>query len=101
MKIITKAKVPEKTIIEQKTATYDFNYVSKKVALATFIEWCEDKVPFGATDITIELQETWEYDDCFTSLELAWTQEVPNPNYESDCKKYEAKLKKLEKQCQK
>ena len=89
---------PKKFIEINKTATYDFNWVSKRVSLETFQKWIRDTTPYNAKDITIELKEDWQYDDCLTSLELAWTTREADPRYETNMKRYETKLRKYNNQ---
>lgn len=91
-------KKPEKKIEILHSTTFDFNWVSKKVALSTFTDWVKNAVPKNAKDITLELVEEWQYDDCITYLELAWKEIKDNPNYKKDIAKYEKKLKKWKKQ---
>lgn len=96
-----KPEKPKKKILQKQSATFDFNWVSKKVALDAFLAWIKETIPAGAKDVTLELREDWEYDDCLTSLELAWEEIKSNPNYKRAYKKYQTKLKKWEKQCKK
>lgn len=88
VKIIKKPIPPEKTVVERRSVRYDFNWVSKKVAWEGFQAWAKEKIPTAATDVTLELLEEWEYDDCYTSLELSWNEVIPNPRYEKEMKKY-------------
>jgi hypothetical protein len=95
MMILAKPEKPKKKITQRQTATFDFNWVSKKVAIETFLAWVKETTPTGAKDVTLELIEDWDYygNDCVTSLELAWDEVIDNPNYEKEMKKYQKKLK--------
>lgn len=88
---------PRKKIIVEGSATYDFNWVSKKVSWAGFQEWVKEVVPRGAKDVTLELREDWEYDSCFTYLEISWKIKMPNQHYEKELKKFERKMRKWRK----
>jgi len=88
---------PKKIIDVVHTATYDFNWVSKKVSLDDFQEWIKETVPHKATDVTLELCEDFEYDNQLTWLEVGWTTKEPNPYYLREMKKYETKLRKWKK----
>lgn len=102
MMILAKPKKPEKMITVDGMATfYNWDRFNKSVPLDTFLAWCKTNTPKGATDVVINVDESWEYDDCIVSLELHWKQVVPNPDYEREMKKYDTKLKRWEKQCQK
>ena len=79
---------PKKTVLIAESKSFDFNWASKKVALQHFMQWCYDNVPLGAEDVTLELVEDWQYDDCQTYLEIAWKRKIPNPRYEKELKKY-------------
>lgn len=95
---------PEKMItINGMVEFHDWDYWhDNKVPFEDFTAWCTKNVPTGATDTSLKLNKSWEYDDCIVSLELHWKQMVPNPNYNKDLKKYEKKLVKWKKeQCQK
>lgn len=99
---MTQPEKPQKRITVRNSATYDFNWVSKKVALGSFLDWVKDTTPANAKDVTLELVEEWMYDDCTTYLQLEWEEVIDNPNYEKELKKYEKKLAKWKKeQCQK
>lgn len=99
---MTKPEKPKKRIAVRNAATYDFNWVSKKVALDTFLAWCKATIPANAKDVTLELREDWEYDSCLTYLQLEWEEIINNPSYDKDSKKYAKKLAKWKKeQCQK
>lgn len=87
---------PKKKITQKNSKNYDFNWVSKKVSLEVFLEWCKD-IPAGADDVTLELKEDWEYDSCLTYLQLEWKETVKNPNYDKQLKKYKKFLSKLKK----
>jgi hypothetical protein len=93
MMILAKPDKPKKKITQRQTASFDFNWVSKKVAIGTFLAWIKETTLAGAKDVTLELKEDWEYDDCLTSLELSWDKVVDNPHYEKEMKKYQKKLK--------
>lgn len=99
--MITKPEKPKNKIIQKQYATFNFDWVSKKVHIDTFLDWVKEAIPSGAKDVTLELKEDWEYDDCLTSLELAWEEVVTNINYEREYKRYQSKLKKWKKQCKK
>ncbi len=101
MKTLTKPEKPKKRITVRNSATYDFNWVSKKVALDSFLAWTKEVTPANAKDVTLELVEEWMYDDCITYLRLEWEEVIDNPHYEKDLKKYEKKLVRWKKQCQK
>lgn len=101
MKTVTKPVKPEKRITVRNSTTYDFNWVSKKVAIGNFLAWVKESTPANAKDVTLELVEEWEYDSCLTYLRLEWEEVIPNPHYEKDLKKYEKKLARWKKQCQK
>ena len=92
---------PKKIIEVRHTVSFDFNWVSKKVSLKVFQDWIKNTVPHNAIDVTLELKEDWNYDDCQTSLELAWIAKETDPRYTTNMKKYETKLRKWNKQCQK
>lgn len=95
MMVLAKPKKPEKKITVDGMATfYDWDRFNKIVSLDVFLAWCKTSTPKGATDVSISVDESWEYDDCIVSLELLWKQVVPNPDYEREMKKYEAKRKK-------
>ena len=72
---------------------FPFSFVSPKVSLEYFIEWCKKEIPKSAPDVTIELKEDWNYDDCNCYLEFSWKQKTINENYEKELKKYNNKLK--------
>ena len=103
MTILTKPEKPKKKITQRQTASFDFNWVSKKVAIETFLAWVKETTPAGAKNVTLELKEEWDYygNDALTSLELAWDAVVTNPHYDQELKKYQTKLRKWEKQCNK
>jgi len=94
VKVMKKPTKPEKMVVERRSVRFDFNWISKKVSWTGFQEWVKDQVPPDATDVTLELIEEWEYDDCLTSLELSWNQTVPNTKYEKELKKYKKEMKK-------
>ena len=97
-----KPKKPKKKNTCKKYATYDFHWVSKKVSLEVFQDWCKETIPANAKDVTLELREDWEYDSCMTYLQLEWEEIITNPNYDKQMKKYEKTLSKWNKeQCQK
>lgn len=96
--MIKKPEKPTKKIVQKNSVTYDFNWVSKKVSLDSFLEWCKESIPKSARSVTLELREDWEYDDCFTYLELEWEETVDNTNYSKDIEKYKKKLAKWNKQ---
>lgn len=89
-------KKPNKRINQKASKTYDFHWVSKKVALQEFLDWCKD-IPTDAKEVTLELKEDWEYDDCITYLELEWQENIVNPHYDKQLKKYKKFLVKQEK----
>lgn len=91
-------KPKKKIIIEGSTPFYDFDFACKKVSLQHFLDWCKKSLPPKAKDVTIEIDETWEYDDCIVSLVLNWKQEIPNEDYKKELKKYYKKLAKWEKE---
>lgn len=95
-----KPEKPTKKIVQNRVVNYDFNFASKKVSLDSFLEWCLDTIPEGVDNVTIELVENWEYDDCITYLQLGWEEKVTNVSYKKDLDKYKKKLVKWEKQCQ-
>lgn len=97
VKILVKPVKPEKTVVEHRSTRYDFNWVSKKVSWEGFQVWVKEQVPAGATDVTLELIEDWQYDDCLTSLELSWDEVVPNSRYEKELKKYKKGMEKWRK----
>jgi hypothetical protein len=92
---IQKPKRPTKYIWQNNYRTFDFNYVSKKVSLDYFIEWCKKEVPKNAKDVTLELNEYWEYDDCIVSLNITWKEKVLNTRYTSEISKYNKKMLKF------
>lgn len=98
---MNKPEKPKKLITIRKYTTYDFTWVSKKVALDNFLDWCKKSTPANAKDVTLELVEDWEYDSCFTYLRLEWEEVIRNPHYENEVKKYEKKLTRWKKLCQK
>jgi len=99
---MNKPKKPEKVSLIPFDANYDFDWCSKKVSLEVFNEWCKEVVPDGATDVTLELKEDWEYDTCMTYLQVEWKEFHVNHLYEKQMKKYEKALTKWKKsQCQK
>jgi len=98
--ILAKPEKPQKKITQRQTATYNFDWVSKKVSWDGFLDWAKETIPAGAKDVTLELIEDWQYDDCITYLELSWDEIVTNPNYDKEMKKYERKLAKWKKECQ-
>ena len=91
---------PKKIINVTQTATFDFNWISKKVSLDVFQKWIKETVPKGATNVTLELCEDFTYDNDLTWLEIGWTVKEANPNYLREMNKYETKLRKWNKQCQ-
>lgn len=95
-------KKPTKKIEAYESATYDWIYCyEKSTALSDFLEWIEEVVPRGAKNVLLKVDESWMYDDCTVNLEVHWQRMIPNPQYAKDMKKYEAKMRKWEKQCQK
>ena len=102
MMILAKPKMPEKMItVDGMETFYDWDRYNKNIPLDAFLAWCKEKTPKGATNVSIRVDESWEYDDCIVSLELHWKQVVPNPDYERELKKYDTKLKRWKAQCQK
>lgn len=102
MKKVAKPQKPKKYWVTRRTASYDFNWVSKKVAIDVFMNWVKDTLPKGAKDVTIGIGEDFYYDSNMTWLELEWNEKVPNTRYVSDMKKYQKRLKQWkEQQCQK
>lgn len=95
---MNKPEKPKKKIIMEDCATYDFNWVSKKVSWEGFQAWVKQIVPRGAKDVTLELREDWEYDDCFTYLKISWKKKVSNLFYDKDLEKYRKNMKKWQKQ---
>lgn len=87
-------KKPDKKIACKKHANFDFNWVSKKVSLKVFNDWCKSTVPLNSKDVTLELVEEWDYDNGITYLKIEWEETMDNPNYEKQLKKYEKQLKK-------
>jgi hypothetical protein len=71
-KTIKKPLPPVLSMIEHQSVKYEFNWVSKKVSWLGFQEWAAEQIPAGATNVTLELIEEWQYDDCLTALEIAW-----------------------------
>lgn len=100
MKTLTKPEKPKKQITAHKTITFPFDWTSKKVAMGYFLAWVKDNTPAGAKDVTLELQEDWDYYDSsvITSLEIAWNEVIVNPDYDKELKKYEKKLNKWKKE---
>ena len=95
---MNKPEKPNKKTVVTGYARYDFNWVSKKVSWEVFKDWVKEIVPRGAYDVTLELREDWEYDTCFTSLEIAWKKKVLNKHYEKEMAKYRKKMEKWQKQ---
>lgn len=97
---MTKPEKPKKRITVRKTADAPFDWTCKKLAIGFFMDWVKQTTPAGAKDVTLELREDWDYygNDCTVSLELAWDEVIDNPNYDSEMKKYEKKLKKFKAQ---
>lgn len=87
-------KKPSRKITVPRSIKFDFDWISKKVSLTYFMDWCNDNVPANAIDMTLELVEVWEYDDCLTYLEIAWKETIINPDYEKQLKKYNKQKKK-------
>ncbi len=98
--MMTKPEKPKKRITVRKTADAPFDWTCKKLAIGFFMDWVKQTTPAGAKDVTLELREDWDYygNDCTVSLELAWDEVIDNPNYDSEMKKYEKKLKKFKAQ---
>lgn len=94
----TKPEKPKKRITVRNSATFNFEWVSKKVSLDHFLDWCKQSVPNKAKDVTLELVEEWMYDDCSAYLQLEWDEVVDDPSYEREIKKYERKLRKWERE---
>ena len=108
MKTLTKPEKPKKRIEIAKTEQFDaFDHACKKVSLEFFLAWVKETTPANAKDVTLELAEDMDYDwdgnlsNVWTHLELGWKEEIDNPNYEKELKKYEKNLAKWKKQCQK
>lgn len=95
---MNKPEKPKKKVIIVGSATYDFNWVSKKVSWDGFQEWVRSAVPSGAKDVTLELREDWSYDSCFTYLEISWKKRMLNHHYDKELEKYKRKMKKWQKQ---
>jgi len=89
-----KPQKPVKKMMIKSNANFDFNWVSKKVSLDLFNKWCEEVVPAGAVDVTLELKEDWNYDDVSTYLQVSWEVLGENPGYEKQMKKYQKDLAK-------
>ncbi len=87
-------------VIEGSATFYDFDFTCKKVSLSHFLDWCKKAAPPKAKDMTLQIREDWEYNDCIVSLELQWKQLIPNRDYDREMKKYQKKLTKWKKQCQ-
>lgn len=97
---MTKPEKPKKRITVRRTADAPFDWTCKKLSIGFFMDWVKQTTPAGAKDVTLELREDWDYygNDCTVSLELAWDEVIDNPNYDSEMKKYEKKLKKFKAQ---
>lgn len=103
MKNLTKPEKPKKRITVRRAADAPFDWTCKKLSIGFFLDWVKKTTPANAKDVTLELKEDWDYygNDVFVSLELAWDETIDNPDYEREMKKYEKKLARWKKQCQK
>lgn len=68
-------KKPKEPKLITKYETFPFDFVNKKVSLDYFINWCKEKVPPKAQDITLELKEIVDYDDEDASV-VSWITEL-------------------------
>ncbi len=91
---MSKLQKPKKYIIGKFSKRFPFSFVSNKVSLEYFMTWCKKEIPKSAIDVTVELCEDWDYDNCDSYLEIAWNQKTLNLNYEKDLKKYNKKVKR-------
>ena len=88
---------PEKKIVCELSRDFYFDHVSNKVSLDAFLAWIKETVPFGAIDITLSLDEEYDYYDggiASCQIQLGWKKIIDNPNYEKEIKKYNKKLSK-------
>lgn len=100
----TKPTKPTKKVEVTQSASFYFDHVSKKVSIDHFNEWVKQSAPTGATDITLSLEENYDYEsgeimNCF--LIIQWNQKIDNNRYVSEMKKYDKQLAKWKKQWQK
>lgn len=90
-------KPKKKIVIESSANFWDWDFTCKKVSLNHFLDWCKTTIPSKAKDVTIELEEEWQYDDCIVSLKLSWKHVISDPSYEKEMIKYKKKLAKWKK----
>lgn len=92
IKALTK---PSKKIIIKATASYHFNFVSKKVSWNGFLDWVSENIPHNAQDVTIELMEhKYVADGDEVWLEFSWDKKIKNKHYDKQLKKYKKDLAK-------
>jgi hypothetical protein len=90
-------KKPTKTILVPHCRTFYFDHVSNKVSIDYFMDWIKETVPKGAVDVTIGMDEDYDYEsgDLLSSnIVVSWKQKAKNTRYVSE-------MKKWKKQCQK
>lgn len=83
----------------ERSAYYNFDYVSNRVDLGAFLEWCKKSPPKQAKNITIGLDESVLYGVIYTSIQLKWEIKILNPDYDKELKLYNKDLAKWRKQC--
>jgi uncharacterized protein involved in tellurium resistance len=86
-----KLKKPTKKFWLQTSKEFYFLTVSNKVDLDVFLGWCKD-LPKGSKNITLTLNEGWDYDGISPHIVLEWEEQRTNSNYENDLKKYNKKM---------
>lgn len=98
----SKPEPPQKRIIATVEKTFPFdNYLYQLrdgAPLADFLNWVKNTLPDGTSDLRIMVNEDWCYDDCTTSLAISWREEIDNPHYDKEMKKFEKAIKKWEKE---
>ena len=104
MKKLEKLEEPKKRIMIERTENLDLDHVSNKVSVGYFLSWIAQHTPNqNIEDITISLDEEW-CDDYYSGsgiiacyIQIGWKEEIDNPHYEAEMKKYQKKLAKQEK----
>jgi hypothetical protein len=96
---------PNRKIYITNSKTFYFDHVSNKVSLDFFLSWVKESLPKGSSDVTISLDEDYEYETgehLSSYLSLSWKEKIINTSYDKDLIKYQKKLKKWKnEQCQK
>lgn len=101
---MNKPRKPLKKIVQPGSVYFYFYHAFNKVSLAYFNDWINENLPKGAFDITLSLDEDFDYESgeyISSSIEVGYKILINNTRYVSEMKKYNKRLIKWKKeQCQ-